>query len=254
MQTIDKTDHAEDSAGGGLAVAKANVAEYMRALLFTPVYFVRGLILRVSAVRSYYFSRGFYRVIFQYFLRYLFINPYTVCKLYFRQCGLDSSLQTIYGETPLTTFAKIARAAEITEKDVVYELGCGRGLGVFWLRFFCGCRCVGLDVNPIFINKAVRVAASTHTDGVEFYIANFVRHDFSEASVIYLYGSALSESAVSDLTDRFASLRKGTRIVTVSYALSDFRSKDESERFELEKVIVGNFVWGDTNIYIQRVV
>ena len=228
----------------------APILTYLHALIYIPVYASRSIRFRIRDARYGLAQPRFCAVLARFSVSYFFLNPYTLCKLFFRQYqGADkASLQMLYGETPLSTFAKIAEAAAIAPGEKVYELGCGRGLGVFWLHCFTGCECIGVDINPVFIHKAAKIADASQMTKVEFVTANFVHCDFSDADVLYLYGSALADAAVVELVDNLQNLRSGTRVISVSYALQDIV---DDAPFKLEQCITGQFVWGATSIYIQ---
>ncbi len=65
-------------------------------------------------------------------------------------------------ETPLTSLEVIARECQLSVRDVVFELGCGRGRTCFWLNQFIGCAVIGIDYVPAFIEKALKVKRRFH--------------------------------------------------------------------------------------------
>jgi SAM-dependent methyltransferase len=201
-----------------------------------------------STVARYYPNARFRRADFHCFLAYLTRSPEAICHRYLRD-ACDDDVQKIYGETFFTTLEEIADAVGLSERDVIYDLGCGRGRTVFWFNALRGCRAVGVDINRYFIVQARRIQRKADIDGVEFVLANVLDLDYDDATVIYLYGTAFSDTAVMRLVRRFASLKKGTRVVSVSYPLNDYA---DTPLFKLERTINGKFPWGDTEIYIQR--
>ena len=88
-------------------------------------------------------------------MSYLFQNPYKISKNFL--IARHETEIYAYGETPLTSLEKIARSAKLTDRDVVLELGCGRGRTCFWLRSFIGCKVIGVDFIGTFIDKANQV-------------------------------------------------------------------------------------------------
>lgn len=206
----------------------------------------RNFIEYLQVVYRYYRKPSFAKVDLSLVLMYLFDNPFSISRRFF--VHQQNSEEFTYGETPLTTFDKIAKEARITEQDKVYELGCGRGRVCFWLNSLIGCRVVGLELVPEFVVRAKRIQKKLKLDKISFKEGNFLKSDFKEATVIYLYGTCLEEKSIRDLITRFKDLPKGARIITVSYALSDYTNEP---LFETMKRFPAKFTWGEGDVYIQ---
>src|SRR5262245_46123073 len=103
----------------------------------------------------YYGDPLFRKVDTRLLLSYWLDNPYRVCSRFFRSRGEEDPYT--FGETPLTTLEEIAHRCQISNRDTVLELGCGRGRTCFWLARFVGCRAIGIDIVPTFIERAQRV-------------------------------------------------------------------------------------------------
>ena len=73
-----------------------------------------------------------------------------------------------------------------------------------------------------------------------------LKSDLTKASVIYLYGTCLKDEAISTLLFSFKELKKGTKVVTVSYPLSDY-----TDAFVLKKKFIASYPWGKTEVFIQ---
>lgn len=241
------SEYSPDSQLSPLRHVQHVLQVYLRALLYVPVYWVRNILLKAAAWKWFVQDSQFRYALVQFYLRYIFVSPYTICREYFGRHS-DETVQTIYGETPLATFQTIAELANIQAGESVYELGCGRGIGVFWLRLFKLAKCTGIDVNPVFIRKANEVRQATRLDNLTFAKANFLEYDMADADVIYLYGTALQDATISKLAKHFKHLRSGTRIVTVSYPLSEYASAVD---FPIMGVSKARFLWGDTTLYLQ---
>ena len=179
---------------------------------------------------------------------YWLINPYAICPRYLVNFS-ENEVQKIYGETYFSTFEAIAVALKLNEHDVIYDLGCGRGRGVFWLNAFYHCRAIGVELNPVFVRKALKIKNKLKIENVEFVQANMMDVDFSNATVLYLYGTALSDAAIENFIVNLKRAKQGTKIVTVSYPLHHYAKAGE---FEMIEQFQGQFLWGDTMIYIQR--
>ncbi len=175
---------------------------------------------------------------------YRFHNPFRICKAFLRQKGaieIDA-----YGETPLPVFAQIARECALSPHDTLFELGCGRGRGAFFLSHLLGCKVIGIDWVPFFIQTAKRIADSIMpTLSVSFRCEKMDSVDFSNASVIYLYGTCLPDQEILHLIAGFRSA--SAKIITVSYPLSDYSSE-----FCTLKQFTALFPWGETEIYLNQ--
>lgn len=198
--------------------------------------------------RRYYDRPGFRTVDLALRRHYRLVSPFTISRLFNEALGLPD-LHT-YGETPLTTLEQIADAAHITANDLVYELGCGSGRTVFWLRTVLGCRTVGVDWNPIFIHRAHAVLRQHPLDGIDFVRADLRQMHYQAATVIYFYGSCADTPSIQALLDRFRALAPGTRIITISYPLSEY---DPTNRYRLLTHFPAHFNWGEGTVYVQVV-
>ena len=206
------------------------------------------------SLQAFFFNcKEFFRVLIRYwscfayfkkelcfFYNYLFFNPYTAN----RALGLEP-----YGETPLTTIEMIAKKVALTKDDVFLELGSGRGRTLFWLSHFYGCQVVGIDYNPYFIKRCLKISQACGIHNATFICADTRVCHFDEATVLYLYGTLLSDEDVDILIKKFSKLRKGVKIITISFPLSDY----EKTKFQLLSSFDVEFPWGKTTCYVQEV-
>lgn len=201
-----------------------------------------------------------FRVIFRYYLRnprfalidvccrlhYTLNSPFKICDNY-NALFPESDVQC-YGETPLKTLQLIASKAKIRADNLVYELGCGRGRGVFWLNSYLGCDTLGIDINPIFIHRAKRIKRWFSLKRVDFDQVLMHQLDCRGAEVIYLYGTSLSDEYIRKLVTHFCELASGTKIITVSYSLLEYGAQ---EHYEVVERFTGRFPWGISDIFVQ---
>ncbi len=172
-------------------------------------------------------------------------NPFHICKEFLKQNG--EKLPDAYGETPLPVFAKIAQECGLNSEDVFFDLGCGRGRGAMFLSHLIGCPVVGIDWTPFFIQTAQKIIASTYPRlSANFCCSDMLTADLSEATVIFLYGTCLSDETICLLASRFEKLALGIKVITVSYPLSDY-----NPRFHVHKQFTALFPWGEGEIYIN---
>ena len=74
---------------------------------------------------------------------------------------------------------------------------------------------------------------------------DFLKADLSDATVLYLYGTCLPEDTITSLCKK---IPKGCKTISVSFPLSDY-----DNRFQLLKTIPAVYPWGETEVYIEKV-
>lgn len=233
-------------AGG---MAKILFLRLKESILLLPIYLKVKFINLVEYLRviyRYYRNPTFFKIDTRLLLSYLFSNPFRLSKRFLMEKG-ESDIYT-YGETPLTTLEAIARTCGLTSRDVVVEMGCGRGRTCFWLNQFIGCRVIGIDFVPAFIEKAQKVKERFGMSGIEFRLEDLFQTDLTGTTAIYLYGTCFSSQEITRLIGRFSQLPAGTKIITVSYALNEYRT-DVS--FKIQKQFQAAFTWGTTLVTLQ---
>ena len=197
---------------------------------------------------KYYSNVEFMKADLSVLLMYFFRSPYAISKHFLTKKGEEDVYA--YGETPLATMDIIAQECRIQKEDTFFEIGSGRGRVCFWIHSFIGCRVVGIEFIPEFVSYANSIKKRLHLDGVEFRLQNMLEADYSGATVCYLYGSCLSDDSIESLIKKFASLPPGTKIITVSYPLSDYAG---GEGFEVMKRFTVPFTWGMGDVFLQVV-
>ena len=123
--------------------------------------------------------------------------------------------------------AEMLRMAAVTDKDVVYDLGCGDGRIVTTAAKEYGARGIGIDIDPVRIAESRENAEKAGvTDRVRFIEGNLFDADLSQATVVTLY---LLPSVNMKLRPRLEALRPGTRIVSHNYDLGDWAPTEQKE-------------------------
>lgn len=206
----------------------------------------RNFVEFLKVIWRYYSNPIFRKADLSLLFLYLFHNPFAISRKFLKKH--DAKDIYAYGETPLTTLDQIARECELNRDDVVYELGCGRGRTCFWLHAFIGCGVVGVDFVPEFIERGIRVKTKYHLDKMQFLLGEMLNVDYSDATVIYLYGTCLEDHEIEHLIQKFGRLAKGTKVITVSYSLIEYQKKPV---FRLLKQFSANYTWGTADVYLQ---
>ena len=115
---------------------------------------------------KYYYDFLFFKIDTSLLIAYFFRNPFSVSRKFLEKRG-EEDLYT-YGETPLYEIEKIVRLCEISDRDVFFELGSGRGRACFWLERFVGCRVVGIEYVPFFVETAEKIRKKFDLRSLEF--------------------------------------------------------------------------------------
>jgi predicted RNA methylase len=220
--------------------------------------------------KAYHFKDFLYALVKYYPKNYLFAkidlsllsdywleSPFVISRHYL-QLKLEPDIYQ-YGETPLLTIERIAQKLTINENDHVFELGSGAGRCAFWIACFCGCRVTGIEQIPQFIDCTQRLLDRHKPlkQKINFIRGNFLREDLSMATIVYLYGSKMSNREIESLVLNFNALKPETRIVTVSYSLNEIigesKNKDVLEKsFPVIASFEAEFFWGKATVFVQK--
>jgi len=126
--------------------------------------------------------------------------------------------------TPHIVVAKMLEVANPSERDVVYDLGCGDGRLVIEAARSYGARGVGFDLDPVRVAEArANVSEAGVDDLVSIAEADVLAVDLRPASVVLLY---LLPALNVRLLPQLARLAPGSRIVSHDYAIEGFEYDD----------------------------
>ena len=123
--------------------------------------------------------------------------------------------------TPYPTVRALLELANVTGKDVVYDLGSGDGRIVITAARELGARGVGVEIDPALVAESRATARRLGlTERVRFVEQDIFQTDLGEATVVTLYLSA-------DLNRRLrpkllAELKPGSRIVSHDFDMGDW--------------------------------
>ncbi len=171
---------------------------------------------------------------------YQLVNPYSICRKFLQNQGATDIHQ--YGETPLSTIESLCESAELKAEDHFLELGAGTGKTAFFVRDRFGCKVTAIEQIPLFV-KIAKLANRFSSAEIDFRCEDFLNSDLSNATVIYLFGTCLSDDVIETLCKKFIS---GQRIISISYPLSDY-----DPRFKAIATLPVIFTWGKTEAYIN---
>ena len=137
----------------------------------------------------------------------------------------------VYVPTPQAVVDAMLKMANVTGKDVVYDLGCGDGRIPITAAQRFGARGIGIDIDPVRISEANENAkAAGVTDKVRFLNQDLFTSDFKEATVVTLY--LLPSLNVKLMPKLKAELRPGTRIVSHAFDMGSEWPPEKTEQVE----------------------
>jgi hypothetical protein len=130
-----------------------------------------------------------------------------------------------YVSTPMVVVEKMLEMAKITEKDVLYDLGCGDGRIVILAAKLYGARGVGIDIDPERIEESKAYASVAGVDHlVEFRQQDAMKADLSRATVVTLYLLPESNALLRPLLEE--QLKPGARVVSHNYHMPGWELKE----------------------------
>ena len=127
-----------------------------------------------------------------------------------------------YVPTPEDVVMEILQMAQVTQNDIVYDLGCGDGRIVITAAKVFGARGIGVDIDPARIKESNENARKAGvTDRVKFIQQNLFQSDIGEATVVTLY--LLADLNLKLRPKLFHELRPGTRILSHEFDMGDWK-------------------------------
>ena len=146
----------------------------------------------------------------------------------------------IFVPTPPEVVEAMLKLANVTAKDVVYDLGCGDGMIVTAAARDFGATAVGIDINPVRVKEANdRVAKAGVQGKVKILNDDLFTTNISQASVVTLYLlQSLNEKLIPKLNKE---LKPGTRIVSQTFTMGD--------KYPPEKTVQAGY----TSVYLWTV-
>ena len=151
----------------------------------------------------------------------------------------------VWVPTPQVVVDKMLDMAKVGPKDFVMDLGSGDGRTVITAAKR-GARAMGVEYNPDMVEYSKRNAekAGVSPDKATFVKADLFETDFSKATVITMF---LLPDINLKLRPKILDLKPGTRIVSNSFTMGDWK---EDERAELRQDQGCNVSWCTALLWI----
>ena len=126
--------------------------------------------------------------------------------------------------TPQPVIDRMLELASLSDKDVLYDIGCGDGRIVITAARRYGVRGVGIDIDKAMIDESERDAESAGVERqVKFICMDATKADISEATVVSLYLLPESNALIRPLLE--AQLRPKSRVVCHNYTIPGWEEK-----------------------------
>jgi SAM-dependent methyltransferase len=126
----------------------------------------------------------------------------------------------IWVPTPDSLLIKMLETAQVTNKDLVYDLGAGDGKIAIEAARRYGARAVGIEFDPQMADHARQNAKNAGVaDKVTIITGDIFAEDFSQATVVTLY---LLPSLNGKLHPTLLNMKPGTRIVSNTFTIGSW--------------------------------
>ncbi len=145
--------------------------------------------------------------------------------------AVDAQRPTLapYIPTPQDVVDRMLEVAQVTNKDTVFDLGCGDGRVVVTAAKKYGAHGVGIDIDKDRISESKRNARDAGVSSlVRFEQADILNADVSMATVVTLYLVSSSNLKLRPLLTK--QLQPGARIVSHAYGMGDWQP-DQVDKF-----------------------
>jgi predicted RNA methylase len=152
-----------------------------------------------------------------------------------QQTGTLRQPDVIYVPTPQEVVDAMLKLANVTSKDVVYDLGSGDGRIPITAAKTYGARAVGIDIDPQRIKEATENLKTAGVgDKVKFMNADLFETNLSEATVVTLY--LLPSLNIKLMPKLQKELRSGTRIVSHSFDMGTEWPPEKTEEINGRRI------------------
>ena len=105
-----------------------------------------------------------------------------------------------------------------------------------------------MEFVPFFVKVAQKTARTFNINKIQFIFRDILDVDYSDATVIYFYGTSSQTKFIMELIEKLKELRPGTKVITVSYPLTYYQTE---QVFKLVKHFPVEFTWGQTDVYLH---
>ncbi|MFC2135739.1 SAM-dependent methyltransferase [Bacteroidota bacterium] len=130
-------------------------------------------------------------------------------------------LDVPYVTTPIEVVNAMLQIANVSAEDTLYDLGCGDGRIVIKAAQKFGAFGIGVDLDPVRIDESRENAAQAGVaDRTKFFVEDFFKADFGNATVITLYVKEEMNLKLRPML--LQQLKPGARIVSHNYGMGEW--------------------------------
>jgi SAM-dependent methyltransferase len=222
------------------------IPDTVRLLIAAIVNLVRNSQLFIQEVWQWGGQGWWWRLRSGLFWEYLTESPFAIVRREGPRAPVALP-NLIYGETPCLTLRAILEDAAITAQDHFVDLGCGRGLTVFFAHFYWGIAATGVEIIPGFVRRARRLQQRLQLTQIDFVQENlaWVLPQQISGTIFYLASTTWEDSLLAKIATRLDLLPVGVRVITLSAPLP-------STRFQVRQIKEYEFSWGKTTVFFQE--
>ena len=151
-----------------------------------------------------------------------------------------------YGEAIWSSLKKVFDYIKPEKEMIFYDLGSGIGRVCFFTAIKYELNSKGIELLPTFIKNANKIKDKYKINNLEFIEKNWLDIDISDADIIYIAATCLSDETIELLDNKFKTLKEDSIIVSVSV---DFKNND----IETLKHFYLPFSWGMADVYVSKI-
>ena len=181
----------------------------------------------------------------------------------YRLVHLIQDKEFIYGEIDFLSFYTILERTSPSPQDIFYDLGSGSGKAVLSaMLFFNVNKSIGIELLPpmyVQSNKQLQKAIQRFQQHVaekeylapikriQFINDSFLHYDFSDADIIYVAATCLTDATWNALISKMANLKPGSRIIVTTRTIHHQQFESIYQGIELMS-------WGLCPISIYKII
>ena len=209
----------------------------IRIVVFAVLLLLRELRELGYLLRYHYVTLPWFDIAFWYRMAYLVRSPHHVARIWMKEQGIDihkPDHSFTYGSTPLRTWDILISRVGLKKGTVVFEVGCGTGMGCFFLARRLQSTVVGIEYSDAFMRRAEWIHKRVRGPKPFFVHGDARTIDYSDADVVYLFSTTFTPELYHDLSLRLReTLIDGALVLSVSESLKPYASFPVIDQFDV---------------------